>query len=372
MKNESPQFINRKSSLFVLFSLCIIMAVPIGSWAQTPIPANYYKGKSIEIVVPSAAGGGSDIFARYMTDWLTKYIPGNPVTIVRNMPGAVAMIGCNYVYNIARKDGLTLLAADSGSNVGSLLQQKGVEYDLTKMPLVLSGPSGQYYYIKADLIKNFKDIFEKEIIIYGHKPPGGGLTTAFIMAQELLQFKTKKLILAYGGSGDTRRAFLSGELNTSSDTTISYTGQVLPMEKKGEIKMLWQSGTLDEAGNVIRLDPPLGHIPSVYDRYLEVHGKPPSGKVWEAFKTILGAVVVYEKTLAFPPGTPPEMVSIVADACEKLVKDPQFIKDADAKLKSTFAAGPSMRKGFEKNMVHANPEAVTWLRTWLREKWGVE
>ncbi|MDI7259133.1 MAG: hypothetical protein QME90_04330 [Thermodesulfobacteriota bacterium] len=167
-------------------------------------------------------------------------------------------------------------------------------------------------------------------------PPGGGLSTAFILAKELLQFKTKKLILAYGGSGDARRAFLSGELNTSSDTTAAYTSQVLPMEKRGEIKMLWQSGTLDEVGNVIRGDPPFGHVPSVYDRYVEVHGKPPTGKVWEAYKTILVACVVFEKSIAFPPGTPPEIVSIVADACEKLVKDPQFIKDADAKLKSTI------------------------------------
>ncbi|MDI7259134.1 MAG: hypothetical protein QME90_04335 [Thermodesulfobacteriota bacterium] len=171
MKSERPRFIIRKASLFLLFFLCIPMAVPIASWAQTSIPENYYKGKSIEIIVPSVAGGGVDIFARFMSDWLTKYIPGNPVTLVRNMPGAVGMIGCNYVYNIAKKDGLTLLAGDAGSNLSSLLQLKGVEYDLNKMPLVLSGPSGQLYYIKADLIKNFKDIFEKEIIIYGARPP---------------------------------------------------------------------------------------------------------------------------------------------------------------------------------------------------------
>jgi hypothetical protein len=178
--------------------------------------------------------------------------------------------------------------------------------------------------------------------------------------------------LAYAGAGDARRAFLSGELNTSSDTTAAYASQVLPMEKKGEIKMLWQSGTLDEMGNVIRVDPPFGHIPSVYERYVEVYGKPPSGKVWEAFKTILVACVVFEKSIAFPPGTPPEIVSIVSDASEKIVKDPQFIASADVKLQSTFTAGASMRKVFDRNMIRANPEAINWLRTWLREKWGVE
>lgn len=142
MKSERSQVVIRRASLFLLILLCITMAVPIASWPQTSIPENYYKGKSIEIIVPYPAGGGTDVFSRYLTPWLSKYIPGNPVILVRNMPGANTLIGTNYVYNIAKKDGLTMMASGGGVNLNSLLQLKGCEFNLNNMPMVLASPQG--------------------------------------------------------------------------------------------------------------------------------------------------------------------------------------------------------------------------------------
>ncbi len=370
---KSRKHLNSIGGLGIVLMLLelIPMVVPSTGWAQKVDP-NYFKGKNIEFIVPVAAGGGTDTFARFLSGWLPKFIPGNPVITVRNMPGANAMIGCNYVYKVAKKDGLTVLAASSGNNLLSLLQSKGVEYDLNNMPMVISASSGQLFYIKEDFVKNFKDVFDREIIIFGHNPAGGGVATSFILAKEILGFKTKKIILAYGGTGEARRAFLAGEINASGETLQTYEGYVKPLEKKGEIKILFQIGTLDSAGNVIRLDPPLGHIPTVYDRYVEIYGKPPSGKAWEAFKTLIGPFAVFEKGLYFPPGTPSEVVNIVGEACEKIVKDPKFIAEADAKLQSMFISGEPMRKIYDKSMIQANPEAISWLKTWLREKWGVD
>lgn len=336
--------------------------------AQEP----YYKGKVIEIIVPQAPGGGTDIFARYISGWLTKFIAGNPTVMVRNMPGANTLIGANYVYKIAKKDGLTLLAGSGAVNMNSLLQLKGCEFDLNKMPMILSGPSVIIQFIKPDQMSDFKDIFNKEVMIFGSQPPGSGHSTTFILVKELLKFKTKKIILAYAGGGESRRAFLAGEINATGDDILSYTSQILPLEKSGEIKYLWQTGTIDEKGNVVRVDPPLGHIPTVYDRYVEIYGNPPSGIIWEALKVTIGAVAVFNKSLTFPPGTPSGIVDIASDACEKIAKNPQFIADADTKLKCTFMAGNQMKRIYEKIMLQANTEAISWLRTFLREKWGVE
>ncbi len=356
----------------ISFVFIFFMATPMSGWAQKIDPATYYKGKTIELIVPVSAGGGSDITARFLTDWFNRFIPGNPGIIVRLMPGANNLIGSNYVYNVAKKDGLTILVGSSVTNINSLLQLKGCKYDLNKMPLVMAVPSGQIFYIRANVIKTFKDIFEKEVVIFGHQPAGGGNATGFILAKEVLGFKTQKIILVYQGSGDARRAFLSGESNATGDTVQVYEASIQPLEKTGDIKYLFQSGTLDTAGNVIRVDPPVGHIPTVYDRYVEIYGKPPSGNIWEAYKTFLGVVSVFEKTLTFPPGTPSEIVNIVGEACNKLVKDPKFIADADAKLRSQPIAGAEMQKIYENSMIRANPEAINWLKTWLREKWGVE
>src|SRR5262245_26727158 len=58
----------------------------------------FYQGKTLRVVVASAAGGGSDIVGRLIMRHLSRHIPGNPTVVVENMPGAGEIIGTNYVY----------------------------------------------------------------------------------------------------------------------------------------------------------------------------------------------------------------------------------------------------------------------------------
>jgi len=348
--------------------ICLVLVLMLLN--VTPSSAAFYKGKAIEVIVPYSAGGGTDVFVRFMSAWLTKYIPGNPSIVVRNMPGASGMIGANHAYNVAKKDGLTMMAGSGGINLHSLLQFEGVKFNLNNMPMVLATSSGIIHYCKADLFSKFEDLYEKELLIYGHLPPGSSQTTCFILIKELLGVKAKKLLLAYGGSGDARRAFLRGEINATSDTVLGYMGRSIKLEKRGEIKILWQTGILDLAGNIVRVDPPLGHVPTVFERYKDRYGKPPGGKIWDAYKALVAAVIVFDKSLVFPPGTPEKFVGIVAKACEKMVKDPEFSAAAGKKLKVPIVAGERLRQLYDKNMIGADPEAINWLKTWLREKWG--
>src|ERR671919_428004 len=72
------------------------------------VQANFYQGKTITMVVSSTTGGGYDLWARFVAPYIVKYIPGSPSIVVQNMPGAGNIIGANYVYGIAKPDGLTL------------------------------------------------------------------------------------------------------------------------------------------------------------------------------------------------------------------------------------------------------------------------
>ena len=96
----------------------------------------YYRGKTVHIIVGLSAGGGFDIYARAMARHMGKYIPGNPSFVVDNMPGAGSMISANHVYKVAKPDGLTL-----GHFVGSLFMQQllgrpGAEFEATKYEFV--------------------------------------------------------------------------------------------------------------------------------------------------------------------------------------------------------------------------------------------
>ena len=75
----------------------------------------FYQGKSIRIVVGFSAGSFYDVWARLIARYMPKYIPGNPDIVVQNMPGAGSVIAANYVYNVAKPDGLTLGAPATAS-----------------------------------------------------------------------------------------------------------------------------------------------------------------------------------------------------------------------------------------------------------------
>src|SRR5262245_2714349 len=107
-------------------------------WVGTVSASNheYYRGKTVHIIVGLSAGGGFDIYARAMARHMGKHIPGNPSFVVDNMPGAGSMISANHVYKVAKPDGLTL-----GHFVGSLFMQQllgrpGAEFEATKYEFV--------------------------------------------------------------------------------------------------------------------------------------------------------------------------------------------------------------------------------------------
>src|SRR3989442_13877114 len=96
--------------------------------AQEP----FYRGKTVRIVVGFSAGGGFDTYSRTLARHMARHIPGNPTMIVENMPGAGSLISANYLYKIARPDGLTIGHFIGGLLLSQVLGQKGIEFDARK------------------------------------------------------------------------------------------------------------------------------------------------------------------------------------------------------------------------------------------------
>ena len=92
----------------------------------------FYQGKTIRIVVGFTPGGFYDRWARLLARYMPKHIPGNPEMIVQNMPGASSVIAANYVYNVAKGDGLTLLVPINSLYLDQLVERKEVQFDVRK------------------------------------------------------------------------------------------------------------------------------------------------------------------------------------------------------------------------------------------------
>jgi tripartite-type tricarboxylate transporter receptor subunit TctC len=94
--------------------------------------SNYFQGKTVRVVVGSSARGGYDLWARLMAQHIGKHIPGNPSVLVQNMPGAGGVVAANYVYNVAKPDGLTLGAFNPALYFDQLVGRPEVKFDCSK------------------------------------------------------------------------------------------------------------------------------------------------------------------------------------------------------------------------------------------------
>src|SRR5258705_4566539 len=128
-------FKSSKVQAFKVFGLLILSVVELLSTLKVePIvaQANFYQGKTLKVIVGSAPGGGYDQWARLMAQHIGKHIPGNPTVIVQNMPGAGGAVAANYIYGIAKPDGLTLGAFNPALYFDQLVARPEVKFDWGK------------------------------------------------------------------------------------------------------------------------------------------------------------------------------------------------------------------------------------------------
>ena len=122
---------NRKSKIQNLkwLTLCAMLFAPSFS---VHAQENFFQGKSIRVIRGGQPGDLYDLWTRHIATYLGKHIPGNPSITVQNMPGAGSVIAANYVYNVAKPDGLTLGSINPGIYMDQLIGRKEVQFDWSK------------------------------------------------------------------------------------------------------------------------------------------------------------------------------------------------------------------------------------------------
>ncbi len=237
-------------SIWFLFQACVsaLFALSLinGSDAAEP----FYQGKTLRVVVASAAGGGSDIVARLMMRHLPRHIPGNPTIVVENMPGAGEIIGTNYVYGKAKPDGLTALFA-TGTPINQLIELPGIEFDVTKMPIIGGSSESVAAFVRTDKtgVKSARDLLNpKAPIVIGGSGYGSIKDVSMLAAMNLLGVKSPTYVTGYGGAGPIRLAFERAEINFTQETAVGISRSVLPWVREGWTSVLYQVGFLDGTG----------------------------------------------------------------------------------------------------------------------------
>jgi len=308
------------SSLKWILAFAATSGLPNLAWAQS---ANL-AGKTVEIVIPFGVGGGSDVWARFNAPFLSKYLPGNPNVVVKNVPGGGSITGTNQYAANARPDGLSLLGTSGSTQFPYLLGDPRVRYDYKSWEVVMASPTGGVAYISSNLgVKSLKDLgkLKGQRLVYGSQ----GATSLDLVP--LLGFRQLGLevqhVFGMKSRGEGRLAFERGEANIDYQTSSAYIKNSLPLVKEGKAIPLFSWGITDDKGNLVR-DPAFPDLPHIGEAIQIVTGQAPSGGEWEAFKAFLIAGFPAQKLMVLPKQTPREIVDAYRKAFRDMRNDPAY------------------------------------------------
>jgi tripartite-type tricarboxylate transporter receptor subunit TctC len=278
----------------------------------------FFKGKTIRII--GGSGGFYESWARLLARHMGKHIPGNPNIIVQNMLGAGSLIAANYVYNVAKPDGLTLGMFLNTIYLDQLVGRKEVQFSIDKFGWIGS-PVGEamMLYMRADT--PYKTIAD---VVKAKEPPKCGATgtasSSYILAMMLEETIGAKFnsVLGYQGSGDTDMAVEKGEVVCRAHNVSAHFGRepFNSWHKKNFDRHLVQSGR--------KRDPNLPETPTMYE-LMDQYKTPELSR--RAAQVIL-AGGEFGRPLLATPGTPQDRLNILRDAYFKALKDPELLAEA--------------------------------------------
>ncbi|HEY6365133.1 MAG TPA: tripartite tricarboxylate transporter substrate-binding protein [Candidatus Binatia bacterium] len=276
----------------------------------------FYKGKTIRIVVGFAAGGGFDTYSRVIGRHMGKFIPGNPSIIVENMTGAGSLVAANHVYRVAKPDGLTI-----GHFIGGLIMQQvmggsGIEFDARKFGMI-GVPVKENVVCalrKESGITSVESwLAAKAPVKLGGTAPGSTTDDVAKVLKEAIGLPIQ-LVSGYKGTADIRLAADSGEL----------AGGCWAWES---VKVTWRPAL--ETRDVVVV---LQAVPKSHPELTSIPLAINFAKTDEAKKLIDAGIhdtQIFTRPYVLPPGTPKERVQLLRKAFLDTLKDKEFLAEAE-------------------------------------------
>ena len=317
----------------------------------------FYKGKTIKIVVGFLAGDVYDLWARLYAQHMPKHIPGKPDIIVQNMTGAGSMIAANHVYSVAKPDGLTFGSALPALYFDQLIGRKEVQFDYAKFVWIGSPVQNEHQmYMRSDApYKTIEDIRKATV------PPkcgttGTGSTGYYIpkLMEEALGTKFN-LVTGYQGGQDIDLAVERGELHCRAFTIEAFFARepFLTWRKKGFVRNVVQSGRTR--------DPKLPDTPTIYE-LMDQYKTPEATRRLANVVLAAGAV---GRPLVATPGIPPERVTVLRDAFNKMLKDPEFLAEIERRKYELQPVKGEDLEAMAKEVIAQPPDVVERMRKLL-------
>jgi tripartite-type tricarboxylate transporter receptor subunit TctC len=342
------------------FVLTAIVLFVIGhpAWAPAQSAKPFYEGKTIQIVISSGIGATTDITARLLTRYLGKYILGNPNIIAQNMPGGGGLVAANYVYNVSKPDGLTILAVSRANYMEQMIGRPEVKADFRKLSW-LGSFNRTPMMVACRTDTPFRNI---EAIKASKTPPrfgqSGTGSISYIfgrLVESIFDVKFKN-VTGFQGARETDMGMERGEVDcrASSDLTVIRA----PWNRW--VKEKYVTFILQQGPEKSDLIPP---VPTVYEL------APPEAKSNVDLMGVMLAFTEFDRPFAAPPAVPKDRLEILRSAFLKMLKDREFVAEAKNLLDwdgNSHMTGEQLQNKIETTM-NQPPDVIKRIKEILTE-----
>lgn len=325
------------------------MATVAAAHGATP----FYEGKAIRIIVGTAPGGGYDTYTRLLARHFGKHIPGNPIVVVDNMPGAGGLLAANHMYRVAKPDGLTIGHFVGGQFLQQLLGRPGIEFDARRFEYI--GVPAQDNFVltvaKTSGLSSMEQwMASKTPIKFGAIAPGDGTYDIPKVIEATLGVPIQ-IVTGYKGTAPIRLAFNSGEVAGLSNSWQSLKSTWTKELENGEALLLAQMAS--------KPHPDLPKVPLAMNFAKNDEAR----RLIVAVAQSHGAAV---RPYLLPPGTPKNLVEILRKGFIEAIRDPELLAEANrARLEINAAPGEELERNV-KELLRLDSSLVARLKDILK------
>ncbi len=327
-----------KTLRFGVMALAIVL--PYSAHAQSV--EDFYKGKTVNLVIGYSVGGGYDLYGRLLARHIGRHIPGRPNIVPQNMTGAGSLRAAQFLYSVAPKDGTAFGTFGRTIAVTPLLSPASAQLDGTKLTWLGSVTNEVSTCVTwhTAAVKTWNDVLTKEIAM-GGEGPGADPDVYALLYKNVFGAKMK-LVAGYHGTNDATLAMERGEVDGLCGLSWStLKARHLHWMNEKKINIIVQAA--------LKKQPELANVPLA----IELTRDPEKLQILKLLLTSQEMA----RPFAAPPGIPEDRKSALMAAFENTMKDPEFLAEA-AKL--NMDVNPLAGKAIDALLaeLYATPKAV--------------
>jgi tripartite-type tricarboxylate transporter receptor subunit TctC len=309
-------------------SLVVLIASGLSAAAQTP--EEFYKERQVTLYIGSSAGGGYDRFGRLLARHIGQHIPGNPVIVPRNMPGASGIKVANYLYSVAPKDGSAIGTFNQAIPLRQVLDKSGVDFDASKFGWIgtMGSTVDVLFTWHGSGVQTIEDAKTKDLTM-GALTEGGSMSGYPLMLNSLLGSKFK-IVQGYEGGNSVDMAMERGEVQgRGSMTWTALKGGHPDWVRDKKVNILVQIGK--------QKHPELADVPLLDDLAKTDEQR----QIFRLFSSVAGLGYPF----VAPPGLSPERLEVLRRAFLATMRDKKFQDEARRlEMETTWETGPDIEK----------------------------